>query len=109
MAEKRRAERIMVNLRAHYRSQALALEGRVANLSRHGMFLRSDYLDDLGTPVAVDLEVPGRGIRLRLAGEVVRVNTEPLSCGMGIRFSVLDTWVRRELANLVIERSYQAS
>lgn len=108
MSEKRRAERIQVNLRAHYRSEVLALEGRVANLSRHGMFLRADYLDDLGTTVAVDLEVPGREIRLRLSGEVVRVETTPLAAGMGIRFAVLDTWVRRELANLVIERSYQA-
>ena len=108
MAEKRRAERIHVNLRAHYRSQALSLEGRVCDLSRHGLFLRSDFLDDLGTPVAVDLEVPNRGIRLRLAGEVVRVDTSPMTSGMGIRFSVLDTWVRRELANLVIERSYSA-
>jgi hypothetical protein len=107
VAEKRRAERIRVNLRAHYRSDGLALEGRVCDLSRNGLFLRSEYLDELGTAVAVDLEVPGQGVRLELVGEVVRVDTRPLSAGMGIRFGGLETGVCRDLANLVIERSYQ--
>lgn len=107
MAEKRRAERIRVNLRAHYRSDGMALEGRVSDLSSAGLFLRAEFLDELGTTVAVDLEVPGQDLRLRLAGEVVRVDTRPLSAGMGIRFAGLETRVRRDLANLVIERSYQ--
>jgi hypothetical protein len=107
VAEKRRAERIRVNLRAHYRSDGLALEGRVCDLSRNGLFMRSAYLDELGTPVSVDLELPGQGACLQLLGEVVRVDTTPLGAGMGIRFGGLETRVCRDLANLVIERSYQ--
>jgi uncharacterized protein (TIGR02266 family) len=109
LAEKRRAERVRVNLRALYRSETVTLEGWVANLSRMGLFLRSDFLDDEGSSVAVDLRVPGEDEPLCLAGEVVRVDTSPMSAGMGIRFSRLADPVRRALANLVIERSCLAS
>lgn len=103
--EQRRSERVPVDLRAHYRSPTLDLDGRVSNLSRSGMFLHADYLDDTGSEVDVELVVAGRE-PLRLRGEVVWVDARPLSAGMGIRFGELDDQVRRALANLVIERRY---
>ena len=108
MAEKRRGHRIRVNLRARYQSDAAAIEGWVANLSRHGMFIRSDYLDNHGARVRIDLTIPGHEDPLELDGEVVRVETSPLSSGMGIRFSGMAAPIRRALANFMIERSYQA-
>ena len=108
MAEKRRGHRIRVNLRARYRSDAASIEGWVANLSRYGMFLRSDYLDNQGAAVTVKIEIPGDVETLELEGEVVRVETSPTSSGMGIRFGRLDDAVRRALANFMIERSYQS-
>ena len=108
MAEKRRGHRIRVNLKARYQSEAAALEGWVNNLSRYGMFIRSDFLDDQGAQVNVNLTIPGHDDPLQLVGEVVRVDTRPLSSGMGIRFSSMATPIRRALANFMIERSYQA-
>lgn len=108
MAEKRRGHRIRVNLKARYQSDAAALEGWVANLSRYGMFIRSDFLDDRGAQVRVDLQIPGQEDPIELAGEVVRVDSSPLSSGMGIRFSSMAAPIRRALANFMIERSYQA-
>jgi uncharacterized protein (TIGR02266 family) len=107
-AEKRRAHRVRVNLRARYRSETCAMDAWVANVSRFGLFIRSDFLDSEGTPAAVDLEVPG-GTPLHLDGEVVRVDVSPLSSGMGIRFNHMADPVRRALANLMIERSCRST
>jgi len=94
-----------VNLRAHYRSPTLDLDARVANLSRSGMFLRTDFLDDQGSEVDLDLELPGTE-PLKLRGQVVWVDDRPLSAGMGIHFAEPGGAARLALANLVIERSY---
>ncbi len=84
------------------------MEGWVANLSRYGMFLRSDYLDDRGARVVVVIEIPGDDGALQLEGEVVRVDERPCSSGMGIRFGRMAETVHRQLANFMIERSYQS-
>lgn len=109
MAEKRRAERVPVHLRVLYRSETLTLEGWAKNLSRNGLFLRSDYLDDEGVAAEIEVRVPGSDEPLLLAGEVVRVDTSPMTAGMGIQFATLAAPVRRALANLVIERSCMAT
>jgi uncharacterized protein (TIGR02266 family) len=108
MGEKRRAYRIRVNLRARYRSSRASIEGWVSDLSRHGLFLRCEYLDESGGEVSLDLDLPGRNNPLSLAGEVVRVDTTPMSSGMAIRFGSLGDETRRALANFMIERSYQS-
>jgi hypothetical protein len=74
-----------------------------------GLFLRSDYLDDEGSTAEIDLHMPGQPEPIRLAGEVVRVETTPMAAGMAIRFANLGAPVRRALANLVIERSCMAT
>jgi len=71
--------------------------------------MRSDYLDDEGANAQIEVRVPGSGEPLCLAGEVVRVDTSPMTAGMGIRFAKLATPVRTALANLVIERSCMAT
>lgn len=108
LAEKRRGQRVLVNLQANYRSPTVVMEGRIANLSRYGLFLRSEFLDDEGSEVRIDLTLPGEEEPLRIAGEVVRVDTSPTGSGMGIRFHRLDDAIRRALANFMIERSYAA-
>ncbi len=108
-SEKRRAQRVLVNLPASYRSPEMALEGRVANLSRFGLFLRSEFLDDRGAKVQVALNLPNGLGHVEIDGEVVRVDASPLHSGMGIRFGRMAAPVRRALANFMIERSYQAT
>ena len=108
-SEKRRAQRVLVNLEASYRSPGIALEGRVANLSRCGLFLRSEFLDDQGAQVKVGLNLPGGLGDVEIAGEVVRVDVSPMHSGMGIRFGSMSAPVRRALANFMIERSYRAT
>jgi uncharacterized protein (TIGR02266 family) len=107
MAEKRNAHRIAVRLRASFRSSQAVIEGWVSDLSRGGLFLQSDYLDEPGTSGTIDLELPD-GEPLRLPGEVVRVDTNPDRGGMAIRFGALSDDTRRPLANFMIESSYQS-
>jgi uncharacterized protein (TIGR02266 family) len=108
MAEKRSAHRIAVRLRASFRSSQAVIEGWVSDLSRGGLFLRTDYLDEPGSQGTVDLDLPGGDEPLRLPGAVVRVDTSPDRAGMAIRFDALPTEMRRPLANFMIETSYQA-
>jgi hypothetical protein len=107
MAEKRSAHRIAVRLRACFRSSGAVIEGWVLDLSRRGLFLRSEYLDEPGATGSIDLELPD-GENLRLPAEVVRVDTTADRAGMAIRFGALDDDARRPLANFMIESSYQA-
>jgi uncharacterized protein (TIGR02266 family) len=106
VAEKRSAHRIAVRLRASFRSSQAVIEGWVCDLSRLGLFLQSDYLDEPGSHGTVDLELPD-GEPLRLPGEIVRVDTDTERPGMAIRFDDLPDAARRPLANFMIETSYQ--
>lgn len=106
MAEKRSAHRMPVRLRACFRSSQAVIEGWVCDLSRLGLFLESDYLDEPGSTGTVDLELPDSE-PLRLPGEIVRVHVDTDRPGMAIRFGDLPDTARRPLANFMIETSYQ--
>ena len=108
MGERRDAERIDVHLTARYNSEAVTFSGHVANLSRHGLFLRSDFLDTTGATASLDVSIPGESVPISLLGEVVRVVEEPGQSGMGIRFRKVESGALRKLANFMIERSVQA-
>ena len=106
--EKRRAHRVRVNLSARYRSQSVSLDGNVSDLSCDGLFLRSEFLDDTGTPVDLDLELPGTERPIRLHGKVVRTDATPLACGMGIRFHEVHAPARLQLANYMLLQTSRA-
>jgi len=106
MPEKRSAHRIAVRLRASFRSNQAVIEGWVSDLSRLGLFLESDYLDEPGSSGTVEFDLPD-GEPLRLPGEIVRVDTDVERPGMAIRFGHLPDSTRRPLANFMIETSYQ--
>jgi len=96
-----------VHLRAQYRSHAVSAVVDVVDLSRHGLLLRGEKLHDaMGTPVAVVVDLLEGPVNL--AGEIVRIDGAGTDPGLGIRFTGLDEQVRRELANYMIERHYQA-
>jgi len=61
-------------------------EGETADVSRSGLYVRSDYLEVPGTPVQVSLQMPGGKHRLHLTGRVAWVlEVPPKGPGMGIR------------------------
>jgi uncharacterized protein (TIGR02266 family) len=109
MSDRRGAQRIDVHLTARYSSDSVSLSGWIANLSRHGLFLRSEFLDTMGARAKLAVTIPGDTGPIQLDGEVVRVVEEPGTSGMGIRFRDLEPTTRQKLANFMIERSFQAA
>jgi c-di-GMP-binding flagellar brake protein YcgR len=108
MAERREAARIRVNLPVRYSSRALSLDARAANLSRTGLFITSEYLDEIGETATITLDLPGEEDPIEVSGEVVRIDGDPGTCGMGIFFASLEQRDRRALANFMIQRSYSS-
>ena len=102
--ERRGGVRIQVNLPARYQSGTTNLVGWVGNLSRNGIFLRSQYLDERGAQVEVTFSLPGDRQQLAVSGTVVRLNETPLSPGMAIRFTQLPDVARRKLADFMSRR-----
>jgi c-di-GMP-binding flagellar brake protein YcgR len=107
MAERREAARIRVNLPVRYSSRALSLDARAANLSRTGLFITSEYLDEIGETATLTLDLPGED-PIEVSGKVVRTDAEPGTAGMGIYFASLGQQHRRALANFMIQRSYSS-
>ena len=108
MSDRRRSERLRVKLPVRYHSDAVYLDCWVHDLSRNGLFLRSDYLDALGNFVGLRLTLRGEDLPVQVDGEVVRIDERPRSAGMGIRFTEIGASERRRLANFMIERNYEA-
>jgi len=102
--ERRGAHRVQVNLPARYNSEAVNLAGWVANLSRIGLFLRSDLLDQAGAEVSISFELPDEAQPLALRGRVVRVHEGATCPGMAIRFTQVPDGVERKLAMFMRKR-----
>ena len=102
--ERRGTNRIQVNLPARYRSEATSLVGWVANVSRNGMFLRSQYVDERGAEVEVSFALPGDRQPLVVSGKVVRVHESSLCPGMAIRFVQIPEVARRRLVDFMGRR-----
>lgn len=62
----------------------------------------------MGVDANLYLYIPGQSVPLVLKGEVKRVDTRPLSSGMGICFQQIDDDSRRTLAEFLIERSFSS-
>ena len=101
----RRAHRIQVNLAARYRSEATSLVGWVANVSRNGIFLRSQYVDARGAEVEVSFALPGDRQPIAATGTVVRVHEGSPCPGMAIRFVQMPDVARRRLADFMSRRN----
>tara|TARA_R110002096_G_C14655898_1_gene726937 strand:- start:5901 stop:6245 length:345 start_codon:yes stop_codon:yes gene_type:complete len=102
-AERRRCTRKRVWLLADYDSKAMELTGSVTCISRSGLFMSSDFLDELGSMVALDLQLPNETEPVHLAGRVVRVETSSTSSGMGIQFTDLSWRCRLSITRFVEE------
>lgn len=99
--DNREAVRVLVRVPAICRSRGVRIDGFVEDLSRSGLFLRAAKLMTAGSSAEIDLDVEGEP-RLRLSGEVVRVEHTPQRAGMGLRL-IVDEHVRRPLANFIMK------
>ena len=98
-SDRRRATRRVVHLDTQYSSTAIAMRGAaVTSLSRSGLFLKAEFLDNPGSIVALSLTLPNEKKPISIAGKVVRVDTRPQKSGMGILFTDLSRKSRQRLS-----------
>lgn len=107
--DKRDVRRLPVRLRVTY----TARQGRRINftrdLSEEGIFVRSQELLDLETPIKILLSPPGEDYKpVALAGKVARLVDEPDDRGMGIQLLFDDRATRDRFAAFVqrLEQQY---
>ena len=90
--QRRRHDRIPMALRLIYVSEALEIEANTADLSRSGVFVRTQILDPVGTPCVLTILIDG-GPALEVKGVVRRVveegNERGESAGLGVELCEL--------------------
>lgn len=96
--DKREAVRVPVRVRARCRSEDVVVDGLVEDMSRSGLFIRTQRAIGLGTSTEIALDLPGEQT-LHLMAQVVRVADD----GMGLRFVDQDR-TRRSLANFIMRQ-----
>jgi hypothetical protein len=104
LRQRRGAHRIQVNLPVRYNSEAVGLAGWVANLSRIGLFLRSELLDGTGKEGRVSFALPDERQPVALRGRALRVHDGATCPGMAIRFTQVPDSVQRKLAMFMQKR-----
>jgi hypothetical protein len=90
--ERRRHDRIPMELRLIYVSEELEIEANTSDLSQSGVFVRTQILDPVGTPCELTILIDG-GPALKVKGMVRRVveqgNERGEPCGLGVELTDL--------------------
>ncbi|HEY0478074.1 MAG TPA: PilZ domain-containing protein [Kofleriaceae bacterium] len=100
--DKREAVRVPVRVPAQCRSDGTVIDGFVEDLSRTGLFLRSDRQIAAGSSAEIHLNLPGEP-PLQLTAEVVRIDVDVDRPGMGLRIMVEEE-DGRPLANFIMRQ-----
>jgi len=108
VSTQRRHRRLPIELRVDWRvpNEAERHLSLVDDISAGGAFLRTRELPDLGTPLLLDLSLPGSTVPQTLEARVAWRSQEPGSEGVGVEFRCRDIAGMRRLRELVkrIER-----
>ncbi len=105
--ERRREERVPVEVEVRYSSQeGFAIEW-ITNISKGGLFIKSENPLPPGTPLKITFSVPGKDVPIELGG-VVRWSVSPSSSpsvipGMGIQITEIDEKSKKILDAFVDE------
>lgn len=99
MVEKRKQPRAVAELRVEYRTVGSFISDYVTNISRGGVFVRTDRPLRIGTRVRLVFSLPGMPFPFDLSGVVRWVQTlagdaEP---GMGIAFDGIDGRIQKRI------------
>lgn len=106
LSEKRASVRAVVSFEGTCVSQNMTVDGTISCLSRSGLFLHSEFLEEPDEPVEVSFNLPGRG-EITLAGKVVRASTKRPNAGMAVTFAS-DQPKLQELREFMRRRVYQS-
>jgi type IV pilus assembly protein PilZ len=109
--ERRRWERVLVDIEVDYRSEDTFLFAYITDISQMGIFVRTTTPEAPGTRLNLRFNVPGGGV-LECEGEVIWINPyrpgdrENINPGMGIQFVDLSQEQRRMLREIVRTFAY---
>lgn len=109
--DKREQRRLPVRLRVTYSGRSGRRINFTRDLSEEGLFVRSQELLELDTPITVMISPPGNDYKpYSLAGTVARLVDEPDERGMGIQIIFADEQARARYTAFVhkLEEEYLA-
>jgi len=111
-AERRRSQRILLNLEVDYGSEDTYLFAYITDMSAMGIFVRTNNPEAPGTMLNLRFTLPGDEDPLELEGKVMWVNSfrpgdfSNIHPGMGVRFVDMDQDQRRAMRRLVRTIAY---
>ena len=101
--ERRRAERVGVNLKARWKSSTTQRDGEITDLSETGCFILTSDEVGVGESIKLEIEQPKQG-RLNMWGEVVYKIEE---MGFAVQFTGADEVDLKQLRWLIKAESYR--
>jgi len=110
--DRRRAQRILINLEVDYHCEETFLFAYITDLSTLGIFVRTNNPEPPGTHLNLSFTLPGDQRQLDVEGEVIWINPfrpgdlSNLNPGMGVRFLDLEQEQRRALRRLIRTIAY---
>jgi type IV pilus assembly protein PilZ len=101
--ERRRSSRVDLVVRVDYKTVDELFSEFARNINEGGLYVETDTPPELGSPVALQFQVPGSDEPIQVMGRVVRVSEGTASepPGMGIEFEDLGAQSRELINELV--------
>jgi len=110
--ERRRYQRILVDMEVDYRCEDTFLFAYITDLSALGIFVRTNNPEPPGTHLNLRFTLPGEAAPLEIEGEVIWINPfrpgdfDNINPGMGVRFLDLTKELKQSLLRLVRKIAY---
>ncbi len=111
-ADRRRYQRILIDLEVDYQCEETFLFAYITDMSALGIFIRTNNPETPGTHLNLRFTLPGDECPLEVEGEVIWINPyrpgnfESINPGMGVRFVDFDRDLKRRLMVLVRKIAY---
>jgi type IV pilus assembly protein PilZ len=111
-ADRRRYQRILVDLEVDYQCEDTFLFAYITDLSVLGIFVRTNNPEPPGTHLNLRFTLPGDEKPLELEGEVIWINPfrpgafDNINPGMGVRFNEMSKEIKAALMHLVRKIAY---
>jgi uncharacterized protein (TIGR02266 family) len=106
----RKHPRIVVNMPINFQIDNTRFYGHSFTLSEDGIFIRTEYVPMLNTPVRVSFTLPGSSRKIECGSLVVWLNayapgkTESIPFGMGLRFTDIRDEDRSTITEFVLNK-----
>lgn len=111
-ADRRRSQRILVDLEVDYECEDTFLFAYITDMSAFGIFIRTNNPEPPGTRLNLRFALPGRQQTLAVEGEVTWINPfrpgdfTSINPGMGVKFVDMTDEIRDRLLQLIRKIAY---